>query len=496
MGPGDKEYTGKVAGEVKDGKVVIDFPGAGLRNIPVDSMKDIGIHREEKIVKPKKEKKKDEKLSWPPQSSVKPEKKGNKTKSSTWYVEGSSGGDGRPSTTGKKSEITYKSPSNSTCNLVGNVAFGKASRHAQRTLNDNLQATEVLLSDLGVRFKTPVDFLCQDMEDSSRGVMAQFISKRAYNNRINLVKNVKTVNKSLLHEIGHAIDYSMEKKGIYGSYFRGSPGEFKEELEELTTILRRSSFYEATGAKDAITGKKDDNDIELNEETRYAEYLKDPSEVFARAFEVYSYAHAEKMVDEGRLPAEYTEHFLPDFLRAGYSRSKKTRPDRVDKTIKDVARIMDKIFSNRAIQKAMQEVDLLETLRKNVVSTDDQGSATETGLYSNDLYSNASNPLMGIIKDALEDHDFGMDPVRIIVAPGTILTATKVDDGVYSGHVTRENSIGEVENVLKIEKQTLPTLLQYLKVKELIPAVVSEPEKVESGLEYKMKVVSLLDKLL
>ena len=107
----------------------------------------------------------------------------------------------------------------------------------------------------------------------------------------------------------------MEKKG----YVRILLSEviqlsLKKELTELTTILRKSSFYEATGAKDAI--KEDDDGIELGEEKRYAEYLKDPSEVFARAFEVYSYAHAEKMVDEGRMPADYTENFSARFLKS------------------------------------------------------------------------------------------------------------------------------------------------------------------------------------
>ena len=497
MGPGGKEYTGKVQGEVKDGKVIIDFPDAGLRNIEVSSMKDIGIHREEKEVKPKKSEKKDKKLSWPPQGFKKPEKKGNKTQSSTWYVTGSEGGDGRPSTKGEESEFAYKSPSNSTCNLVGNVAFGKASRHAQRTLNENLAATEVLLSDMGIRLKSPIDFMCQDMEDSSRGVMAQFISKRQHNHRINLVKNVRTVNKSMLHEIGHAIDYSMEKKGIYGSYFRGSPKEFKEELTELTTILRKSSFYEATGAKDAITSDKDG--IELGEERRYAEYLKDPSEVFARAFEVYSYSHAKKMVADGRMPEEYTDNFMPDFLRAGYSRTRKVDQKRQDKTIEDVTRVMDKIFSNRAIQKALQEVDLLESLRKNTVNLDDQGSAIETGDYGNDLYHGADNPLIDKVKDALEDHVYGADPVEITINDTHTLVAVKTDEGVYSGHVKRIKD-GQEENILKIEKQTLPTIVQMLKIKEIIEPKTEPKEEVKEGLpddnDYKMKIIDLLSKLI
>ena len=724
-GPSNKEYSAHVYSEPEDGKVILKFDLHGFRRVDISSIKNMHVQEAgdtvaaKPLVKNKSE-------GWPPSGFVEPKRTGNKTVEKDWYKEGDPEKDGRPSTQGKKSKYAYMSPKGSTCNLVGEVAFGKASDKAQRQLNQKLQMTEVLLSDMGIKMKTPMDFICQDMADGQRGVMAQFLPMNHHrNDRINLAKNLTTVNKSLLHEIGHGIDYAMEQRGLAGSYFRGSPGALRTEMDALTNILKESKFYEATGAKDAPGNVGDDF---LEEDKRYADYLKDDSEVFARAFEVYTYSHALDMVSEGKLPKEYTENIIPDFLRAGFSHKSISDTEKFDQVIDDVTEVMDRIFSKRGIQKAMQEVDLLaaltkggpgsgkkghktptdmlssfsgkkfksvnsgggqksspkipsayiepstnivdknewnrevdetlknegltrtqsprirralkkvvtaqkrfsdaqkdyytekkiygrggkaitplrekimdaqedfhnlidsikrekldanppprlnaprnqpiintltpaeieekldetkrlayekriktnpiedykkelsriealenpsqsliltasrlrgklqrmkksdqlnllEALRKNVVPTDDQGSATETGMYSNDLYSNASNPLMGIIKDALEDHMFGSDPVQVVIAPGTVLTATKVDDGVYSGHVTKETN-GEVENVLKIEKQTLPTLLQFLKVKELIPPVVSEPEKEESGSEYKLKVINLLDKLL
>ena len=493
-GPGGKEYSAFVYGEPdNEGKIILKFDPQGFRRVDIASVENPVVSEPGRILSPKPIVK-GKSLGWPPSGFVEPERKGNKTTEKLWYKLGTENQEGRPDTTGKLSskDNQYMSPKGSTCNLVGNVAFGKASHLAQRQLNQKLQMTEVLLTDMGIKMKTPMDFICQDMEDGQRGVMAQFLPMNQHrNDKINLAKNLKTVNKSLLHEIGHGIDYAMEQKGLAGSFFRGSPGHFREDINQLTDVLRNSKFYEATGAKDA-PGNKDDDFLVPDE--RYANYLKDESEVFARAFEVYTLNHAQEMVSEGKLPAEYIENFVPDYLKAGFTQ-RTIDPDAYDETMDKVTEIMDRIFSNRAIQKAMKEVDLLETLRKNVVPTDDQGSATETGMYSNDLYSNASNPLMGIIKDALEDHMFGTDPVKVMISPGTILTAVKVDDGVYSGHVTRENA-GEVENVLKIEKQTLPTLLQFLKVKELIPTVVEEPIKEESSGDYKMKVIDLLDKLL
>ena len=489
-GPSNKEYSAHVYSEPdEEGKIILKFDPQGFRRVEIASIKNPQISEPGKIVQPKGITKYGS-LGWPPSGFKEPERKGNKTTEENWYKEGSPEKDGRPSTQGKKSapKNTYMSPTGSTCNLVGNVAFGKASDMAQRQLNQKLQMTEILLTDMGLKLKTPMDFICQDMENGQRGVMAQFLPMNQHrNDRINLAKNLTTVNKSLLHEIGHGIDYAMEQRGIAGSYFRGNPTELKGEIEELTDILRNSKFYEATGAKDAPGNINDDF---LEPDDRYANYLKDQSEVFARAFEVYTLNHALEMVSEGKLPQEYVDNFVPDYLKAGFTQ-KTIEPEAFDETMDGVTKIMDKIFRNRAIQKAMKNIDLLEVLRKNVVSTDDQGSATETGMYSNDLYSNASNPLMNVIKEALEGNEFSGDPVKIMIAPDTVFTCTKDTDGVYSGTVNRNN-----ENVLKIEKQTIPTLLQMLKIKELIPAEVSEPDKEEPESDYKMKVLDLLGKLL
>ena len=488
-GPGGKEYTADVYGEPdEENKIILKFPSHGYRRVEIASITNPQVSEPGAIVQPKGITKYGS-LGWPPSGFKEPERKGNKTTEKLWYKLGTEDIEGRPSTTGKLSAAKnqYMSPVGSKCNLVGNVAFGKASDLAQRQLNQKLQMTEVLLTDMGIKLKTPMDFICQDMENGQRGVMAQFLPMNQHrNDKINLAKNLETVNKSLLHEIGHGIDYAMEQKGMAGSYFRGNPTELKGEIDELTNILKNSKFYEATGAKDAPGNIGDDL---LEPDDRYSNYLKDQSEVFARAFEVYTLGHAQVMVDEGKLPQEYIDNFVPDYLKAGFTQ-KAIEPEAFDETMDAVTKIMDKIFRNRAIQKAMKQVDLLETLRKNVVSTDDQGSATETGMYSNDLYSNASNPLMDLIRDSIEDNDFSGDPVRVMIAPDTVFTCTKDTDGVYSGTVNKNN-----ENVLKIEKQTLPTLLQMLKIKELIPVEVEEPKKEESG-DYKLKVLDLLGKLL
>ena len=300
-GPGGKEYTANVYGEPDDeGKIILKFPSHGYRRVEIASINNPQVSEPGPIVAPGSITKYGS-LGWPPSGFKEPERKGNKTTEKLWYKLGTEDIEGRPSTTGKLSAAKnqYMSPIGSKCNLVGNVAFGKASDLAQRQLNQKLQMTEVLLTDMGIKLKTPMDFICQDMENGQRGVMAQFLPMNQHrNDKINLAKNLETVNKSLLHEIGHGIDYAMEQKGMAGSYFRGNPTELKGEIDELTDILKNSKFYEATGAKDAPGNIGDDL---LEPDDRYSNYLKDQSEVFARAFEVYTLGHAQVMVDEGKI---------------------------------------------------------------------------------------------------------------------------------------------------------------------------------------------------
>ena len=124
---------------------------------------------------------------------------------------------------------------------------------------------------------------------------------------------------------------------------------------------------------------------------------------------------------------------------------------------------------------------LLEDLRKNVLSTDKQGSAVETGMYSNDLYHTSGDPLMERIRSAFPDDDYsyGLHVKEFMLNPKYKLVLSHNDKGVYSGHVKGMLDGREDGNEIQIEKQTLPTLIQFLKVKEIIDPK-SYPEEKDS----------------
>jgi len=229
-----------------------------------------------------------------------PTRSGSRTTSAADLCKYSGANAGRPS------DIQYASPKGVTANLVGHVAFGKASLKAQKELNEILQSSEIILSDLGVKFKTPLDFVCQNIASAKNtmATYAPFTSKGTVNPRID-IKSKADLSKSILHEIGHAIDYALSDREGYPSSSihagktagTGAPSpELQKVHKELSELFEGSDFFKAAPA-DRVG------------------YLSKPTEQFARAFEVYSYGKAKELSDAGKIPASVVETFRPDMFK-------------------------------------------------------------------------------------------------------------------------------------------------------------------------------------
>lgn len=267
-----------------------------------------------------------------------PEREGSKTSSVDVILSSSMSG-----WNAKLSSEPYQSPSTSTCNLVGYVAFGKASKKAQKQLNTKLQQCELVLSEMGVRMKRPIDFVCQRMDDAEFGTMAAFASLPSYrlNSRINIMKRAHTAAKSLMHEIGHGIDYAMsdlEGGNDAGRMWmahgrrqvRNNQIENDAAFNELYDVVTNSKFYEQPNKEDFA-----DEEMFRAVKRNLESYLKKPTEVFARAFEVHAYAVAKKMVDEGKLDKSFLEGFKPDIF--------KTRNERIREVVREIKDSREKI---------------------------------------------------------------------------------------------------------------------------------------------------------
>ena len=79
------------------------------------------------------------------------------------------------------------------------------------------------------------------------------------------------------------------------------------------------------------------------------------SEVFARAFEVYTLDHALEMVSEGKLPQEYVDNFVPDYLKAGFTQ-KTIDPDAFDATMDSYVLLWTRYSEIEPFRIAMKEI--------------------------------------------------------------------------------------------------------------------------------------------
>jgi hypothetical protein len=129
--------------------------------------------------------------------------------------------------------------------------------------------------------------------------------------------------------------------------------------------------------------------------------------------------------------------------------------------------------------KAKKSIEELNDLLKSSVSVDAQGSAIETANYA--IEDSASSEWQGLFSSVMADFNYGDAPREIFLDNGYSINLVKVDEGLYSGYIRRRvDWDGESkleENVGKVEKLTIPTIIQYCKAKEYIALVPKEEPK-------------------
>lgn len=284
------------------------------------------------------------------ESTKVPERSGSKTENIDAIIGSYSG-------KGKVSKVEYRSPVSSTCNLVGYVAFGKTSVENQKILNEKLQQAEILLTDLGIKFKTPLDFICQKITDAKHGTQASYFPSAKSNPKVQINKSGSGLQKSLMHEIGHAIDYAMAERGVtsanrskeaktldtqFGSDLK-MDADVKKEFDALADLVSNSDFYRDTSS------------------SKYRQYLNAPTEIFARAFEVYAYVKGEELVKKGKLDKSYLENYEPDIF--------KTKNKKLSEIYKEKRKVTNLLYSlppghEKIIELAERNKELLQQIDK------------------------------------------------------------------------------------------------------------------------------------
>lgn len=196
-------------------------------------------------------------------------------------------------------------------------------------------------------------------------------------------------------------------------------------------------------------------------------------------------------------------------------------PKGLDKKENDIKRdtILDALlkfhYLGSSISKSLEQfiLQLLDTapeleasLRKSVIqmATHSEGSDLDTADFAiTNTY--VDSYWLNKIKVGMENFQHGDVPIEFELDQG-LLFLTKVNDGQFSGYFKKRTLVDgygeelwDTANV-RIEKQTIPTLIQLLTAKGWIsPKRVKEEPLVSktsySDLEYKIKILELLEKI-
>jgi ADP-ribose pyrophosphatase YjhB (NUDIX family) len=296
---------------------------------------------------------------------------------------------------------------NKKTNLIKAVDLGTSSAKIKKQFTEHVNNCNKVIDAMGITFKTPLKFEAKGLSSLGKRV------RGTYQNATKTIalKDMSAASKTLMHEIGHALDYAMQYMGHNGRHseqmmkLRSLKEEERGELHklygELHEIVTQSDYYQHVDSRS------------------FKDYLVTPTEVFARAFEVYSLQKAEEL----KLPQDFMDTFVPDVfktkdpdvvrlqkelealnklpyeeaskpeinqkrleLRKEYqSKIEKTEggwttvsEDRQKEYKQKVSDIMSKILAKDEIRKAIQQMELADILRKSENFQKAQGLPTGT----------------------------------------------------------------------------------------------------------------------
>lgn len=203
---------------------------------------------------------------------------------------------------------------NTRTNMIKAVDLGRNNKSIQKKFMEHLDDCNKLVDAMGIQFKTPLSF---------KGTALAKLGKRTRGTYTNATKTIElkdmsAANKTIMHEIGHALDYALAdatkgNRGRHQEMVQGNAqgGDLQKMYDELHDVVTTSDYY-----------KQQTN-------RAHKKYLVTPTEVFARAFEVYAFKKAE----DAKMSPEFMETFMPDVFK-----SKDPELEKLKKELEDSSR--------------------------------------------------------------------------------------------------------------------------------------------------------------
>lgn len=140
-------------------------------------------------------------------------------------------------------------------------------------------------------------------------------------------------------------------------------------------------------------------------------------------------------------------------------------------------KLPDAMEDNRfnSIIHAKMELAGIGEMSKSYSPLDETEAMSMTNTAEDSVETRHSSKEQELITKLMNDFELGNDPKEIPVGD-SILHLVRVDDGMYSGSVKRMDNYGLLENIANIDKMTIPTIIQFLRAKQIL----KEEPKVEA----------------
>jgi len=223
-------------------------------------------------------------------------------------------------------------------NMIRSVDLAKTNKDQRFRILQMIKQTNIIMDHMGVRFIRPLHFRV----NARLGKRASRAAATYWHGKLSVeIHDFTSDSKSMIHELGHAIDYAMHEgtDSTPRSAAIASDPELKAKYKEMLELVRSTPYYQWSH-KGKMMGQS------------FSAYLNKPTEVFARAFEVYGLVKAEELIAAGKIDKSYIDNFVPHALY--YTKDDPKHADAPDWKYKErIAELMEYILKHDKIRKAV-----------------------------------------------------------------------------------------------------------------------------------------------
>lgn len=291
-----------------------------------------------------------------------------------------------------------------------------------------------------------------------------------------------------------------EGKGVSANPYH-TPQNIHKGLNDIEVPFMAVVVVLSPDRKKVLLGKRDKDNKGWESPAGHADIGERPEDVAIReCFEEFNVPLDEEQLEH--LPIMYKKDMTPVHCFMAV-----TRPEQIKNvSIEDDpsqehtewgwfeldGKIPDAIedFRYNVIVHAKMKLAGVIEMRKSYMQLDQTEGTSQMHTTEFAQESEMAAPIISVIESAMQDYKAGDLPVAIPLDEGT-LHLVKIDDGIFSGFVKKFDRDGLEETVANIDKMTIPSMVQFLKAKQLIS---NKPQVSQEDKERQLKM--MLDALI